>query len=82
MRHNLGANYRPPCRAVGGGLRLEIGQKNQAVTPNYRKGRKLMSNKEEMIVLTGYFACVLLLWTPVIIDTIRQDRKMNKRGRK
>jgi hypothetical protein len=41
-----------------------------------------MTSKEEMIVLTGYFAGVLLLWTPVIIDTIRQDRKMNKKGRK
>ena len=41
-----------------------------------------MSNSEANIVLAGYFACVLLLWTPVIIDTIRQGRKINKKGRK
>lgn len=38
-----------------------------------------MTKNEEMIVLAGYLAAVLLLWTPVIIDTIRQERKHNKR---
>lgn len=41
-----------------------------------------MTNTEEAIVLIGYFMGVLLLWTPVIVDTIRQERKINKRGRK
>jgi hypothetical protein len=41
-----------------------------------------MTRAEENLVLAGYLACVLLLWTPVIIDTIRQERKINKRGRK
>jgi hypothetical protein len=41
-----------------------------------------MSNSEANIVLAGYFACVLLLWTPVFIDIIRQEKKFNKRGRK
>jgi hypothetical protein len=41
-----------------------------------------MTNTEQLIVLTGYFTAVLLLWTPVFIDIIRQERKLNKRGRK
>lgn len=44
-----------------------------------QNGGKIMTKNEEMIVLAGYFAAVLLLWTPVIIDTIRQERKHNKR---
>jgi hypothetical protein len=38
-----------------------------------------MTNTEEAIVLIGYFMGVLLLWTPVIVDTIRQEHKTNKR---
>ncbi len=38
-----------------------------------------MTRAEELTVLTAYFIGVLLLWTPVIIDTIRQERKLNKR---
>jgi hypothetical protein len=41
-----------------------------------------MTRAEENLVLAGYFIGVLLLWTPVIIDTIRQERKISKRGRK
>ena len=41
-----------------------------------------MTNNEQLIVLAGYFTAVLLLWTPVVIDIIRQERKLNKRGRK
>ena len=33
-----------------------------------------MTSREELIVLTAYFVGVLLLWTPVIIDTIRSER--------
>lgn len=40
-----------------------------------------MTRTEENLVLTAYFIGVLLLWTPVIVDTIRQERKTNKRGR-
>jgi hypothetical protein len=41
-----------------------------------------MTRQEEFIVLGTYFTAVLLLWTPVFIDIIRQERKINKRGRK
>ena len=44
-----------------------------------QNGGKIMTKNEEMIVLAGYLAAVLLLWTPVIIDTIRQEKKHNKR---
>ena len=46
------------------------------------QGDYLMTRQEEFIVLGTYFTAVLLLWTPVFIDTIRQERKLNKRGRK
>jgi len=41
-----------------------------------------MSDKDTAIVLAWYFAGVLLLWSPIIADTIRQERKISKRGRK
>jgi hypothetical protein len=41
-----------------------------------------MTRAEELTVLAGVFGCVLLMWTPVFIDIIRQERKINKRGRK
>jgi hypothetical protein len=40
-----------------------------------------MTNTDANIVLAGYFACVLLLWAPVVIDTIRQEKKLDKRKR-
>jgi hypothetical protein len=41
-----------------------------------------MTRAEELTVLTAFFTIVLLMWTPVFIDIIRQERKLNKRGRK
>jgi hypothetical protein len=41
-----------------------------------------MTRAEELTVLTAFFTIVLLMWTPVFIDIIRQERKFNKRGRK
>jgi len=41
-----------------------------------------MTKAEEMTVLTAFFTIVLLMWTPVFIDIYRQERKLNKRGRK
>jgi hypothetical protein len=36
----------------------------------------------ETTALIAYFAGVLLIASPFIIDTIKQDRKMSKRNRK
>ncbi len=37
-----------------------------------------MNNTETFIVLAAYFTGVLLIAAPFIIDTIKQDRKLNK----
>jgi hypothetical protein len=37
-----------------------------------------MTNTETFIVLLAYFTGVLLIAAPFIIDTIKQDRKLNK----
>jgi hypothetical protein len=37
-----------------------------------------MNNTETLIVLAAYFTGVLLIAAPFIIDTIKQDRKLNK----
>ena len=34
----------------------------------------------ELLALTAYFAAVLLLWTPIIIDTIKQDNRLKNKG--
>jgi VIT1/CCC1 family predicted Fe2+/Mn2+ transporter len=39
---------------------------------------KRMNNTETLIVLAAYFTGVLLIAAPFIIDTIKQDRKLNK----
>jgi hypothetical protein len=37
-------------------------------------------NTNELLALTAYFAGVLLLWTPFIIDTIKQDNRLKNKG--
>ena len=37
-----------------------------------------MNNIEQLLVLGTYFTGVLLIATPFIIDTIKQERKINK----
>ena len=39
-----------------------------------------MNNTELLLVLGAYFTGVLLIAAPFIIDTIKQERKLNKRG--
>jgi hypothetical protein len=41
-----------------------------------------MNNTETLIVLAAYFTGVLLIALPFIIDTTKQERKLNKRGAK
>jgi len=43
LHKNLGANYRPPCRTVGGCLRLEIGQKTRRLRLTTDKGESKMT---------------------------------------
>jgi len=36
----------------------------------------------ELLALTAYFAGVLLLWSPIIYDTMKQDNRLKNKGNK
>jgi hypothetical protein len=40
-----------------------------------------MNNTDTLIVLAAYFTGVLLIAAPFIIDTIKQERKINKENK-